>query len=377
VLANLISMLCPVSRVSCAAERQAVFRLRYRTYIEELKKDGIASADHARQTVEDARDESSQSAVFYTGSPDNPSGTIRADLYPAGEITEDLRQRYGLSRYPELQSEAVAEFSRFVVRPDARGSLAAFSLGIAIYTHAISQRCRFGFAFAAPGLVRRYAKFGFRPYAANLIPTPDGIRVPLIAIASDYDFLAAAHSPLATIAKRAFARGRLPAVDLNVFRDRIETEAAYFSTSGEQVIEAVRELAQTGSPLLEGMPAGAIEAMAAHASILRVDAGHTLLRAGLVDRELYIVVEGKMKVFRNGALLAEVGRGEPIGEIAFFSSSGQRSADVVAAEPARLVLFGRRVVDRLLQSHPGVGQRLLLNLARVMAERLARTAHAF
>ncbi len=374
MLARLISWWFPVRQAETEAERKAVFRLRYRVYVEELGKQQVSGVNHERGEVHDPQDYRDDSVIFYTGMSESPTGTMRVDLYQPGEAPEIFRQRYSLDRFPELDTEPLSECTRLVLSPGVRGSMLATSMAIACYRYsAVVRGIRFGFSYAAPGLIKLYARFGMQPYAGRLLQTADGLRVPLISVCSDTDFLRRVRSPLQSLAEDTFGAGRRPAVDMTLFRDRIGDQVASFKLDWRTVLHAIRPLFAAGQPLTEGLPKRAMRLLAKHGMLVQLKAGDLLLRGGLVDRELFVVLEGKMEVRRGEQPIARLGPGEPLGELALFTAPGRRTANVRALTPARLLVMRRRFVERLLNEDAEVGARLMVNLARIMASRMVRT----
>ncbi|MCP4406619.1 MAG: cyclic nucleotide-binding domain-containing protein [Gammaproteobacteria bacterium] len=371
MLDRLISWWFPVHRAKTEAERRALFRLRYRIYIEELGKRHVSGVDHGRGEVHDPEDDREDSMIFYTGPPEVPTGTMRADLYLPGKVPESFRARYSLDRFPELEVEPLSECTRLVLDFGVRGSMLALSMGISCYRYsAVERGARFGFSYAAPGLINRYAKFGMRPYAGRLLQTADGLRVPLIAVCSDTEFLHQVRSPLRFLVADAFGPGRHPPVDMVRFRDRIGDHVAPFKVNFRTVLRAIEPLFEAGQPLTEGVPRRAARLLARYGMLVMPKAGDLLLRRGLVDRELYVILEGEMEISRRGRIIARLGPGEPLGELALFTTPGRRTADVRALTPARLLVLRRLFVERLLNEDSKVGARFMVNIARIMASRM-------
>ena len=374
MLARLISWWVPVRQAKTEAERKAVFRLRYRVYIEELGKQNVSGIDYEHGEVHDTQDDRDDSVIFYTGPPETPTGTMREDFFQPGEAPESFRIRYSLDRFPELDTEPLSECTRLVLPPGARGSILAMSMAIACYRYGVVERgIRFGFSYAAPGLIKSYARFGMQPYVGRLLQTSDGLRVPLIAVCSDTDFLRRARSPLRSLAGDAFGTGRHRPVDMARFRDRIGDHVSPFKLDWWTVIHAIRPLFAAGQPLTEGLPRRAMRLLAKHGMLLQLKSGDLLLRGGLVDRELFVVLEGEMEVRRGEQPIARLGPGEPLGELALFTAPGRRTANVRALTPARLLVLRRRFVEKLLDEDAEVGARLMVNLARIMASRMVGT----
>jgi CRP-like cAMP-binding protein len=93
-----------------------------------------------------------------------------------------------------------------------------------------------------------------------------------------------------------------------------------------------------------------------------VPAGRVLMRQGDVGNEMFVVVSGKFRIERNGALLRELGPGAVIGEVALLSE-GVRTATITAAEPSQILVAGHREFHRLLQDHPSIQMEIINSLA--------------
>jgi len=111
-------------------------------------------------------------------------------------------------------------------------------------------------------------------------------------------------------------------------------------------------------------------ALEKHLELISTSRGQFLVSQGEPARALYIVVTGRFEVLRNGAreAIAEIGPGQPVGEIAFFSG-GQRTASVRAQRDSLSLRLSVDDFNQLAQANPGVWPVV----TRTMAQRLART----
>ena len=77
-------------------------------------------------------------------------------------------------------------------------------------------------------------------------------------------------------------------------------------------------------------------------SSMTVPRGTLLIREGEEADALYIVVSGRFAVIRDGeaSIIAEIGVGQPIGEIAFFGG-GRRTANVRAQRDSIVLVLTR------------------------------------
>ena len=126
-------------------------------------------------------------------------------------------------------------------------------------------------------------------------------------------------------------------------------------------------LAQSG--LFEGLSDELIEALLQAAQTMSVRGGDTLVHQGEQADDLYYVESGRFRVVVNQKeLVANVGSGEIIGELAFFAG-GIRTADVIAERDSIVLGISRRDFDALARQHPELNSTLLA----LIASRLAKT----
>ncbi len=83
MLKQLLSRLETVHRAETREEREAVYRFRYRVYVEEFGRE-LGTPDHGRKWVTDDDDDAPYTSILYTGSLDNVTGTVRLRHWRAG-----------------------------------------------------------------------------------------------------------------------------------------------------------------------------------------------------------------------------------------------------------------------------------------------------
>ena len=84
---------------------------------------------------------------------------------------------------------------------------------------------------------------------------------------------------------------------------------------------------------------------------------------------LFVVVTGRFTITLAGQqrIIAEIGPGQPIGEIAFLAG-GPRTATVTALRDSVVLRLGREDFDMLAARNPGILRTLTVTLARRVAE---------
>src|ERR1700730_11539397 len=101
--------------------------------------------------------------------------------------------------------------------------------------------------------------------------------------------------------------------------------------------------------------------------------GETLVLQNTAADAIFVVVSGRfeVRVERQSIPLAEIGVGQPIGEIAFFAG-GLRTATVIAIRDSVVLELDRASFEEIARRVPVVYARLLASLAQRLADTTAR-----
>jgi len=100
--------------------------------------------------------------------------------------------------------------------------------------------------------------------------------------------------------------------------------------------------------------------------------GATVIREGDKGDELFIVLEGKVRVSRGEQTLTHLGPGEHVGEMALIRSV-PRSATVTAVGNAELIAIRRADFFEILRKEHEVAVKMLWQFLGVLADRLDQT----
>jgi NTE family protein len=116
---------------------------------------------------------------------------------------------------------------------------------------------------------------------------------------------------------------------------------------------------------VDDRPFASLEALALHGEPLALRRGDVLVSQGEPSDTLYFVVSGRFSVHVDGVArpVAEIGQGQPIGEVGFFAGL-PRTATVSALRDSSVVGFTREQFDRLTEAVPGVRDAVIVALAR-------------
>lgn len=127
--------------------------------------------------------------------------------------------------------------------------------------------------------------------------------------------------------------------------------------------------------LFDGLPAGQIEVLAQICLDQKFEKGQTLFSEGNRAKGFYLVVSGKLKIYklsREGKeqILHIFGPGEIFGEVPVFAG-GSYPANAEAIEPGRALFFPRDSFIALIEREPSIA----LNMLGILSQRLRRFTH--
>ena len=103
--------------------------------------------------------------------------------------------------------------------------------------------------------------------------------------------------------------------------------------------------------LFSGVPGRVLASVAETAEEATVEPGSTFIEHGAVEDCLYVIVSGSVRVHQGAHVLAELGAGTSVGELAVLVPE-PRSASVTALEPTLLLKLRKAVLDELLADRP-------------------------
>ena len=133
-------------------------------------------------------------------------------------------------------------------------------------------------------------------------------------------------------------------------------------------IRSVTELLAT-LEIFRDLPHEEIAHIEATLKLLSFPRGSVLVRQGDKTDELYLVLSGRFEAYVNNHsdAIGEVGPGQSIGEIAFFSG-GKRTATVRAARDSLVLRLARQDFNQLAARSPAIWHTIAVTLARRLSD---------
>jgi glutaminase len=136
---------------------------------------------------------------------------------------------------------------------------------------------------------------------------------------------------------------------------------------GEIEFTDVAEL--SGQALLQGLTAEEIAALARIGAPRSYSTGERIISIGGGTSSLFFLTRGTVKIqLRSGTRLATLTAGMVFGEMALLDV--RRSADVVVESPVSCIEVPIEQFNRFREAHPRIGERIMRNLALLLAQRL-------
>ncbi|MDX2142927.1 MAG: cyclic nucleotide-binding domain-containing protein [Rhodospirillaceae bacterium] len=377
IIAAWLSKREAVHVATTAEERQAIYRLRYDVFVGELNRT-LSGIDHERRELTDAEDEHPGTLLLYTGKRDDITATIRIRFWEPGRVPAKEFDTYSMARFPGIGGLATADLGRLVVKPDARGMLILPALVRVSYEELAGRRgADLVFCCCSPGLVRAYRSLGMVPYGGRLIDTGSGpVQIPLVCVVSDAAALKRAKSLLAPMVKKYFGPGKRPPLDTTPFAHLLDPDNIPIQSDPNLIWEEISNSfnGEKSTSAFFGLSPKAMKRLSRSGFLIAFERGQLVFKEGTKEHEIYFVVEGSFEVFQKDRQIAVLTRGDLIGEIAFFTQAGEgkRMASVRAVTDGRLLVLRRKFLRELTHKDPEAGFRLLMNMSRIMAERLAK-----
>jgi CRP/FNR family cyclic AMP-dependent transcriptional regulator len=115
-------------------------------------------------------------------------------------------------------------------------------------------------------------------------------------------------------------------------------------------------------PLFASCKGGSLERIGQLADEVDVPSGYNLMRQGEFAKEFFLVVEGRVRIERDGKAINTLGPGEFLGEIALIDH-GRRTATAVTDGPAKLLVITEQGFHSLLDDSPAIRIELMSALA--------------
>ena len=129
-----------------------------------------------------------------------------------------------------------------------------------------------------------------------------------------------------------------------------------------------------GCPLFRGIDAAGLAALADVATAVEFPAGHVIARQGEIGTGFFVVVEGMVRVVRDGEVIAHLGPGEFFGELSVLDRM-PRNASVAAEAATTCLALASWDFEKVLLEQPSLTLFILRGVATRLREVTESTRH--
>lgn len=358
-----------IRQVQTEEDHQAIARLRYDVYVEEMGKQPH-DADHDNKTIIDDLD---RFAVIM-GAFDDGKAVATGRILPLTYLPADSfwREFYDTKAVPIEESKQVI-YSKLIVRSDYRGTMVISQILVASYEHFRQLGTEFMYMHCAPNLVPIYEIIGCRRYKKGEIDPDVGFRLPMALVLGDVEHFQRVRSPLLASSKKFEASPVTAEWFQNAFPQYSHPASVRMMSEDEFLKTLSKHVNHESSPLFDGLAPQEILMLIRASSVVDVACGDTILRKGDVGSEMYLILDGAVEISTkpNGTrrLLHTLGYGQFFGEGSFLLDQ-TRNADASAIAPTKLLSISADNFEKIRSKKPDIAARILLNLSRTLCERL-------
>ncbi|HVO27771.1 MAG TPA: cyclic nucleotide-binding domain-containing protein [Candidatus Margulisiibacteriota bacterium] len=355
-------------------EKRAVYRFRYRIYVEEMGKYRSVS-DHTQRLFSEPED--ARSRIFYATENGEVVATARSTWGGDAPLPQRMIEQYQLGPFlAEVPESAIAVGERGMVVPRLRGTDLFLRLIGASLRFANEHRIQLCFGDCEPHLLNLYLGLGQRTYSKKNVNSAEaGYLIPIVFVPEDVAYLRRINSPLLEYVKDFGSDARIPpcverltGAGTAVMSRRLVGSADYWG----EVHGALSQIEGTHPTALDGLTDEEAVRCLDKSNIIECRVGDRLLKKGGVARNLFVVLDGTVEVRDGDTPLAVFGPGDVFGEMAFLLER-PRSQDVYAAtDGVRVLSLSEATLRQLIKNDPASAAHLLLNIAKMLCLRILK-----
>ncbi|MGI4800724.1 MAG: cyclic nucleotide-binding domain-containing protein [Janthinobacterium lividum] len=301
--------------------------------------------------------------------------TLRINWGGDAPFAAEDRAIYRLDLFETVLAPAqIAIFSRFAAKPSYRGGDAPGQLIDALIRFSLAHGVALILCDCRPELINTYFRLGMH-VAGPLVTTAGAeLLVPLALLLDDREHLHALQSRIVPLLhgidpdpdRRDAIRALLPPDPAVRLLDHAQDTPEW--------TRIVDVLAQDRSrvPICQDLSPEQIARLTTSANLISCNQGDVILRQGSAGEMIFVLLDGAVDVVRRGAPVTRLAPGSVVGDIAFLTQV-RRTADIVATTDSRLLCLRPSTLKALIANAPTLAATFLLNLARILATRVAAT----
>jgi Cyclic nucleotide-binding domain len=351
-------------------EKEAIYRLRYAVFAENLGRTDLEGLDHDRKFLLDPLDDVSKH--YYLGDLNKPLAAITVSPLSEDLTPSALYEFLGIRRLSEAVPIERMRFANWlVVTPEFAGTTVVTKLIGACYEGTLSEGVDLLLTYCRPGQVGFNERIGFEQYSHSTHLEGFGLRCPLMLLVRDGAMLRSCRSPLYRIYK-----AHAPVGSPDETRLRLEPIVDMFQASQILVNDdlwmdgAISPDNQKIPLLFAGISEEYIRQVLALTSVISVKSGEVITRRGETSDDMFVVVSGSFLAKDLGTGVSRsLGQGDIFGELEHLSGTSRHEEVVALTSGHVAALKSWRLFD-WMRRNPEPGVALSINLARLLSSRI-------
>jgi hypothetical protein len=345
-LRDVVARLDPVRVARTEAERRAIFRMRYAVYVEELRYP-MRHVDAAAREVRTPEDDADDATLFYTGSPEAVSASLRVRAWAPGAMPRDIHRQFSLDRFPDIDTRAVCEVGMLMARRDLRGSarVLAATAG-AVESTVLRHGTELMVASCIPSTLRAYLGLGLRPFGGRMFSAGGAMDIPLVGITADLEHARRCGSPWYPTLRRLAARGKLPTRDFAALLPPL-ADGGVEVDPARVAAEVAARVPALGESFLRDLPDATRDVIARSGFVLAIPAGLVVQEEGIANRDLFVVLAGELSLTVGDGRDLTLTAGDVFGALGFLLGRGRPRARVTTLSPGRVLHLRHGALRRL------------------------------
>lgn len=355
-------------------ERNAVFRLRYQVYYEELGRYGDV-ADHENKLLVEDIDHDSR--LYYAVMDGKPVAGMRQTWGGDAPFSRRHLDQYQLEPFLErTPPDELLIGERLHVLPEYRGTDVLFRMFTTALSFVKEHDIDLVFGDCEPHLLNLYMGLGFRTYSKKNFNSPAaGYLVLLMMLPKDMEYLRAVQSPFVPLLEDYSSdRATLGWQDLLANGSAITQQHSAPEDYWSAVYGALKELEHNSVHPFDGLTEEQSDICIDKSTVIECALDDRILKKGNTARNMFIVLSGVLEVRADdGSILAVFTTGDVFGEMAFLLGT-PRSQDVYAVtDDVTLLSLSETQIRRIMDEHADIASMLMLNVSKMLCMRLLRS----
>lgn len=349
-------------------EKLAVYRFRYRVYIEEMALK-LPAVDHNNKLLYDELDNWGMSLYAQIGS--EIIGTQRINIGPLSKFPQDLKHHLSLPRFQKFHNENgfqnFAYTSKLMVGEAYRNSVAMYLLMVKAYELCCIHQVQFCFGICNFHLLRIYEQFGCQR-CGQIIAAPgfDGVLIPVVLLIDDIKHLRAVGSPLLRLARK---RGPITSKVREWFHDEFPNHAEIINSQlvGEEDLwlilsKYLKRNPQHMLPVLRGIAEkDARKFLHSCGIIMKCRMGDYITLSGYTSHTLNILLSGRVRSTTHDSYPNALS-GQCFGTAGLVGQP-RCQEDIYAITDSVILVLIRFSFQKFAHSHPDIAGQILQNIA--------------